>query len=155
MPSLKRQSGATLIELIVSMVIISISVTAIMMVVVNTTRNSADPMIRVQATSIADAYLEEILSQSLLDPSGGDVGGPEAGEVRATFDDVNDYAGLNDASGALDQQGNPISGLEGYNVTVSVASTPLAGNAATRILVSVSHDANPAVTLNLSTYRLN
>lgn len=150
-----RQGGATLIELIVSTVIISISVTAVMMVVANTSRTSADPMIRTQALSVAGAYFEEILSQALTDPSGTDVGGPESGEVRATYDDVNDYDGLNDNSGAIDQDGNAIAGLEAYNVAVVVNATTLNGDPASRVAVTVSHDGDADLALSLTGYRLN
>ena len=155
MTGMRGQWGATLIELVVSIVIISIAVTGVMMVVANTTRNSADPMIRSQAISIANAYLEEILSQSLLDPAGTDLYGPEAGESRAVFDDVTDYNGLNDTAGAVDQHGIAIVGLEGYNVAVAVAPATLASNPANRILVTVTYDGLPDFSLSLTSYRLN
>ena len=47
----ERQGGATLIEMVVSIVIISISLTAVMMVITQVARNSADPMVRTQATA--------------------------------------------------------------------------------------------------------
>ncbi|MCB1801831.1 MAG: pilus assembly protein MshD [Gammaproteobacteria bacterium] len=149
-----RQRGATIIELVITITIISISLTSVMMVVANTTRTSADPMIRTQALSIANAYLEEILSQSLIDPAGADLGGPEPGEVRATFDDVNDYHGLADTSGAVDQFGNTIPGLGGYNVSVSVAAVTLGTDPAQRIRVTVGHDGNAAFGLTLNAYRM-
>jgi MSHA pilin protein MshD len=155
MGSTRAQKGATLIELVVSMVIISVVVTGVMMVVSNTTRNSADPMIRSQALSIADAYLQEIVSQAMTDPAGSDVFGPEAGESRATFDDVTDYNGLADNAGAVDQNGNPIAGLEGYNVDVAISATTLNGDPANRILVTVTYDGDPDFSLSLSSYRLN
>lgn len=152
---MRRQAGATLIELVISIVIISLSLSAVMMLVANSTRSSADPMVRAQATSIANAYLEEILSQALLDPGGGDLGTAEPGETRATFDDVTDYNGLNDNAGAVDQHGTPIAGLQGYNVAVVVNSTTLSGNPARRIQVTVSYDGDPDFSLSLATYRLN
>ncbi|MCF7970835.1 MAG: prepilin-type N-terminal cleavage/methylation domain-containing protein [Methylococcaceae bacterium] len=56
-----RQSGITLIELIISMVIISISLTGIFTVMNLTVSHSADPVIYHQAISIAEACIEEIL----------------------------------------------------------------------------------------------
>ncbi|MCB1723792.1 MAG: prepilin-type N-terminal cleavage/methylation domain-containing protein [Gammaproteobacteria bacterium] len=150
-----RHRGATLIELVISISIIAVSLTGVMMVVANTTRTSADPMIRTQALSIANAYLEEILSQALSEPSGGDVGGPEAGESRATFDDVTDYDGLDDSSGAIDQYGNLIADLAAYNVAVSVTPVTLGTDPAQRITVTVTLDGNAAFGLTLNAYRLN
>ena len=56
-----QQSGITLIELIISMVIISISLTGIFTVMNLTVSHSADPVIYHQAISIAEACIEEIL----------------------------------------------------------------------------------------------
>lgn len=149
------QIGATLIELIVSIVIVSVSVTGIMMVISNTSRASADPMLRTQATAVAEAYLEEILSQALNDPDTTETGGAEAGETRATYDDVSDYHGLADTGGALDQNGNPITGLEGYNVSVSVTASSVGGEASKRIEVSVGHDAVAGLSIVITAHRVN
>jgi MSHA pilin protein MshD len=152
---LRQAYGATLVELVVSIVILSISVTGVMVVIAQSTRVSADPMIRTQGTAIAQAYLEEILAQPLVDPSGVDSGGAEAGEVRATYDDINDYDGLNDDSGAIDQGGNAIAQLAAYNVAVAVQGTTLAGSPAQRIGVTVTRDGMPDFQVQIAAYRLN
>lgn len=149
------QAGATLIELIVSIVILSVASVGIMMVITNTTASSANPMIRAQGTAILQAYMEEILSQPLTDPAGSDTGGAEAGETRANYDDVTDYNGLADNTGARDQSGNLIPGLEGYNVSVSVTDTTLNGSNAKRILVTVTYDGDVGFSLPVAAYRLN
>jgi MSHA pilin protein MshD len=151
----RSQLGATLVELVVSIVIVSVSVTGIMMVISNTTRASADPMLRTQATAIAEAYLEEILSQALNDPDTAETGGAEAGETRASFDDVSDYDGLADTGGAVDQSGNPIAGLEGYNVSVDVSASSVGGEPSKRIQVSVGHDAVPSLNIAIVAHRVN
>jgi MSHA pilin protein MshD len=111
----ERQRGVTLIELIVSIVIVTIAVGAILGTLSTTTSGSADPMLRHQAVAIAEAYLEEIMLRPLSDPNGID------GEVlRAEFDDIDDYDGLADA-GARDQFGNLLANLGEYNIAVSVA----------------------------------
>jgi MSHA pilin protein MshD len=91
---------------------------------VRNTGASADPVIWHQATAIAEAYLEEVLAKN-FDPNG-----PEAGESRATYDDVGDYGGLTD-TGARDQTNAPIGGLESYTVNVTVTPTILNGIPAT------------------------
>ena len=150
-----RQSGATLVEMVVSIVIMSISVTAVMMVVTQVGRHSADPMRRIQAAAIAEAYMDEILAQALSDPDTAESGSTETGEVRATFDDVLDYHGLSDSSGARDQTGAVISGLEGYNVSVSVTAVTLGGYPARRVKVNVGVDGDATFSLPLTGYRLN
>jgi MSHA pilin protein MshD len=149
------QQGATLIEMVISIVIISVTVTALMMVISQVARSSSDPMIRVQATSIARAYMDEILMQALNDPDVAETGGPEVGETRATYDDVSDYHGLADTAGAVDQTGSAIVGLEGYNISVSVAATTLGGYSAKRIRVDVGFDGDANFSLPLTSYRLN
>ncbi|MDF1584039.1 MAG: prepilin-type N-terminal cleavage/methylation domain-containing protein [Methyloprofundus sp.] len=57
----QHQSGVTLIELIISMVIISISLTGIFTVMNLTVSHSADPIIYHQAIAIAEACIDEIL----------------------------------------------------------------------------------------------
>lgn len=106
------QTGVTLIELVMSMVIISISLVGILSVMNLTVVHSADPVVEQQAVAIAESYLEEITLQAY---SG------TASSGRANFDDVDDYNGLSD-SGVHDQQGNAVSGLNNYNVTVAVSA---------------------------------
>ncbi len=141
-------TGFTLIEIITTIVVLSVAATAIMSMFTNTIRHSADPMIQQQAVSIAEAYMEEILLRSYSDPNGN-----ETGEARATFDDVDDYDGLNDAD-AMDQNGNVISGLEDYTVTVSVSAASLNTTVpALLVTVTVKHDVLDAIVLQ--GYRTN
>ena len=109
------QRGATLVELVVSIVVISVGLAGVLVVMERTTRTSGDPMVQYQAIAIAEAYLEEALLKEFNDPDG--VGG----ETRVTFDDVNDYNGLTD-NGAIDQNGQAIVGLEQYRVTMTVTA---------------------------------
>jgi MSHA pilin protein MshD len=150
-----RQGGATLVEMVVSIVIISISLTAVMMVITQVARNSADPMVRTQATAIAQAYMDEILTQPLNDPDGGETGAAEPGESRATFDDVSDYHGLADSAGARDQTDTPIAGLEAYNISVAVTATTLGGFPAKRIAVDVGFDGDINFSLPVTAIRMN
>ena len=151
MKSHNTQTGVTLIELVVSIVILTIAATGILMVITQSVMSSGNPMIREQATAIAQSYMEEILVQSLVDPDG------TTGEAsRALYDDVWDYHLLNDASGAIDQSGTPVAGLEGYSISVSVTDSgiTLGGSPATRIRVTVAHSSN-SVTIPITAYRLN
>jgi MSHA pilin protein MshD len=143
------QRGATLVELLVSIVIVAIAASTILGVLAMTTNASADPMIRHQAAAIAEAYLEEILLKPLTDPNGLD------GEaLRTEFDDLDDYDGLTD-TGAHDQFGNAIAGLGAYNVSIDVlpsaalAAVPFADTL--RVDVTVTHASD--VNFVLSGYR--
>ncbi len=153
-----EQRGATLIELVISMVIIGIAVVGVLKVMEVTTRHSADPMIQHQAVAIAEAYLEEILTKEFDDPE-AETGTCEEGlpsAARGVYDDVNDYgciSGANADVGARDQFGTPISGLGAYTVEVTVTATPLDTIASKRIEVRVTH--SNLVDITLTGYRTN
>ena len=147
--SAHREGGVTLIELVISIVVVAIAASAVLGVLSRTAGHSADAMIVAQAVAIAESYLEEVTLKPFDDPDGADGEGN-----RADFDDLDDYHGLVDA-GARDQFGNPIAGLDGYTVSVAVVGSAAltgvdAANAA-RVDVTVSHA--PLVNLSLSGYR--
>jgi len=144
-----RQSGVTLIELIISIVVIAIAVGGVLGVLSQAAGRSADAMVMSQAVAIAEAYLEEITLKSFDDPDGVD------GEAnRANFDDVDDYNGLVDM-GAHDQFGVATPMLSQYTVAVNVVSstalTGVPGADSERIDVTVTYA--PNVTVTLSAYK--
>ena len=121
-----HSSGFTLVELIVTIVVVAISVSGILLLMNQNARSSADPAIQRQALAIAESYMEEILLQSYLDPDNGNVcPAPEAS--RALFDNVCDYQGLNDA-GATDPSGTALPGLGSYAVQVGVDTSATLGS---------------------------
>ena len=147
---MRRERGFTYIEVIIAIVIIGIAVAGVLSVMNLTVSRSADPMLQEQAVAIAEAYLEEIRTKAFSDPDGS-----EAGEGRATYDDVDDYNGLTD-TGARDQNNQAIAGLGSYTVRVAVQGENLNGLGATnakRIDVEVTHD--PGIDITVSGYRAN
>ncbi len=147
---MRKQAGTTLIELVIAIVIVSIAVSAILMVFSMNVGHSADPMIRHQAVAIAEAYLEEISLKSFADPDGVD------GEANRTlYDDVDDYHGLVNV-GARNQFDAALAGLGDYTVSITVTPSALAGIAAVDnylINVTVTHAEN--INFTLSAYRPN
>ena len=143
-------AGFTLIELIVAMVVISVALAGVMSVINYTTLHSADPVLRHQAIAIAEAYMEEITLKNYLDP---DADGEAS---RALFDDVDDYNGLAD-SGAVDQNGHAISGLENYSVSVSVIPQNYgsSGNEVSGLKIDVTVIDPAGESLILTGYRAN
>lgn len=151
MPSGSRETGVTLVELIVAIVIIGVALAGVLMVFIRNTSASADPLIWHQATAIAEAYLEEALTRNFTDPDGTNVG-----ETRATYDDVLDYNFTD--TGARDQNGSAISGLEGYTVQVQAALEALNGipnTDAARVTVTVTPAVLPSGAVTISGYRTN
>ena len=161
-PESYKQTGISLIELVMFIVIVSVGVVGILSVMNITTKASADPMLRKQALSIAESLLEEIQLQpfTFCDPDDANAAtatstaigatgcattaevaplGPEAGETRYAlplFDNVNDYHNFNLPAppGIRDITGTNISGLAGYSATVSIIETALATIPATASL---------------------
>ncbi len=132
-----RQSGFTLVELIVFIIVVSLAVTGVVLVINRTVTQAPEALVRTRALEIAQAYLDEIATKRYDENTGqggvprcdstdpgarpcSNVLGPEAGETRAVFDDTDDYHGLDD-SPPRDASGNPFPGYAGYRVQVSVA----------------------------------
>jgi MSHA pilin protein MshD len=135
---MNRQAGVNLIELLVSIVVISIACGGVLLVFAQTVRFSADPMIQTQALAIAEATLDEILARPLCDPSapacaaetgGSEEGSPSLATNRPLLDDVQDYDGLMNTPPQA-QDGTvadfaPVDGepdLAGYQVDVDVTT---------------------------------
>ncbi len=162
--SAQRQRGVNLVELVISIVIIAIACTGVLLVFAQTVRFSADPMVQTQALAIAEAYLDEILSRPLNDPSGGETGGSEEGSPslaanRKVLDDVQDYDGLSN-SPPQDQDGvvadfAPVDGqpdLAGYQVDVDVTPN-VAVNGETMARVDVRVRFGTVVDFTLTGFR--
>ena len=58
--ALRSQSGFTLIELVIFIVVVSVAVVGLLGVISRTTSSSADPQLRKQALVLAEAMLEEV-----------------------------------------------------------------------------------------------
>jgi len=156
-----RQRGATLVELVVSIVVIAVGLAGVLLVINRNILSSADPMIQQQTIAIAESYLEEILSKSFTV-------GP--GATRPDFDDIFDYHNLLNngctittppcptlGSCVCSQTGAPIAGLQGYAVAVQVTNVALhdigsANAASIRVTVTPPFGGAP---VTLSGYRTN
>lgn len=135
----KTSTGVTLIELVIAIVVIGIGLTALLATIIQTTTSSADPMVQQQANAVAQTYMEEVLAEPFCDwndlattdcfsactasactsctgsttPGGG-------GEIRASYDDVCDFDGINEAASDIN---GAISELSDYNVTVTITDS--------------------------------
>ena len=152
--SRSRQAGVNLLELIIAIVVISIATTGVLLVYAQVVRHSADPMIQQQALAVAEAYLDEILARPVTDPDG-----TNAGETRATFDNIADYHGISDSpplnqNGSADWNGDAQPDLPGYTVTVAVAANQnVNGVLMAQVDVTVTYP--PVVSVTLPGYRAN
>jgi len=154
--SVSHTRGFTLIEMIVLLVVVAVSVTALFGVFMQTSAASAHPLLREQAVAIAQGYLEEALLKAFQDPDQAETGTCEELN-RSDYDDVPDYNCVNDTNGALDLFGATLAGLEPYNVSVTVTDVNLGSGAnlapARRVQVTVTHDAVSDLNLQLVGHR--
>lgn len=170
-----RQSGVSLVELIVFIVIVSVGVIGLVSVMNPLVRYSADPMETKQFLAIAESLLNEVLHQpyTWCDPDDAaastaqsyagcanpqNASAPTPGETRygtapgTAFDNVADYGGfskanIDDASG-----GNA---MTGYTASVAVATVGTAlgladDTAALSVSVTVSRNGH---SFSLTGYR--
>ena len=116
-PGTLSQKGISLIELVIFIVILSIALTGITLIYINTTRYGADPMVKIRSIELAQATLEEILLKAYDESSASGGGcvrfpsgssrcpagnptataqttaafGADGTETRSTFNDVDDF----------------------------------------------------------------
>ncbi len=145
-----RQSGLTLVEMIITIVVLAIALVSISQMLNGGLGRSADALIQLRTVSLAQAYLDEILGKRFdensrnrgIPPCRGSTGpvarrcsqetgtpqpevfGSDGTETRATFDDVDDYHNLSEGFGTgndlEDAEGNLRTGYDNYTVNVSV-----------------------------------
>ncbi|MEO0482421.1 MAG: prepilin-type N-terminal cleavage/methylation domain-containing protein [Planctomycetota bacterium] len=149
-----RRRGVTLVEAVLSMVIVSVLLVSALNAAgqVWQSRQTAHDTMRGQP--LADELLAEILDKAYADPDDPDRGiGLDPGESaddRGQFDDVDDYQGYA-ATPPEDGNGNPIESFDGWTRAVTVgfvADGSFGALTATdtgikRIEVSVSHNGRP------------
>jgi len=146
-----KHKGTTLIELVISIVIVGIALLGTLICMNTVSLYSSDPILLEQAVAIADSYLQEISSKSFpKTPCTPTLS-------RAAYDNICYYNGLNQVP--TDQNGNALAGLGAYTVQVTVDTNTatlngLSGsNVVARIDVSVSHKAMSSI--KLSSYVTN
>lgn len=177
-----RRDGFTLIELVIAIAVLAIGASAFLVLFNFSTRHSIDPLVREQAQAIAQSYLEEVLLNPFCDPdvttdcpaacTVSPCGNPSCTSLemsggvpdRPNFDDVCDYDSINDTSGPVDREGNPLSPslLGAYNVRVNVVDTGITWNGLSsdsgqvvRVDVIVTNDNLSDLNVTVSGYKTN
>jgi len=140
---LRSQSGLTIVEIVVTIVILGIALAAVAGMVGLGLSQSSNTLIETRAVALGYSYLDEILGrrydertpQSRVPPCYDVAGpdrctaeasfGPDGGEVRRTFDDVDDFHNLQEGAGESnpleDAEGNTRTGYENFRVAVAVS----------------------------------
>jgi MSHA pilin protein MshD len=168
----KHQSGISLIELIMFIVIVSIALAGVINVLNLNTSHSADPVVRKQAMAIAESLLEEIEQKPFTfcdpdDPNAATVTSPvctiaepDGGESRYSvpmFDNVIDYNGFT-MNPVVDISNASLPALTGYSAGVTVTPSALCAGAvcapaSESLLISVRVDGPGGFSVTMDGYR--
>jgi len=161
----RTETGFSLLELIASIVILGLMFGGFVTVFAQVMRHGNDPQFLVQAQMLGNAYLNEAISRSFLDPQTGDACPvPEA--QRPLYDNVCDFDQLsfNGCTAtssvcpqlgdcACDRTGQPLAGLAGFSISMSVQAATLAGVAGLEVNVQVDHEALEGAGVRLQAFR--
>lgn len=164
-PSASRDTGATLVELVITIVIISVAIAGVVGAFSLISGRSADPLNQTRAVALAQLYMDEILSRKYAEntPVGGSPKASGCSVVteesdRADYDDVDDY---NAISGEAPQNANgdalAASAYGGFLVTVRVScagdEVGLSSDDAKRVDLTITDPSS--LTFQFSAYRAN
>ncbi|AQS40412.1 prepilin-type N-terminal cleavage/methylation domain-containing protein [Shewanella psychrophila] len=172
-PSYKSK-GFTLIELVVGIVVLSIALVLLTSMLFPQADRAAETLHRVRSAELAHSILNEIWSKRYdqnTNSNGGvpacsadprpDLGlpaglactlaanlGPDAGENRNNFNDVDDYHGLTQASLMLNSVNTYGSEYPNYQLNVTVTYPDIVNMDTKLIRIDVTTPSNEAITYN-------
>ena len=170
---LVKQTGFSLVELIVMIVVLSVALTGVTIAINETVKQSPKPLVQTRAMELAQTYLDEILAKRFDEFSGqggiprcdstdnaaqtcSNSMGNEEGGNRQLFDDVDDFNNL-DNSPPINATGSALPIYSDYRVQVSVnyagGDIGLANRGAKRITINVTTPLGN--TIPVSAYRVN
>lgn len=139
--------GITLVELVITIVIISIALVASVSSFSVITGRTANAMVQTRSLELAQLYLDEILARRFdeaSDPTGiptysGACRITDDGENRGQYDDVDDFHGLSESPPALIDLPAEVD-YSGFRVDVAVVCDNSVGTngAAKRITVTIT-----------------
>lgn len=138
---MNRPYGFTLVELVITILVISISFVAIYSSIYGIMSASVDPMVARQGIAISESIMDEVKQKQFS--SGSCPAAPGSGN-RSDYSYICHYNGLT-LNGISDQEGNAISGLENYTTTVTTSNLNFSEAASTdfvKIVVSTSFNGN-------------
>jgi MSHA pilin protein MshD len=132
-----QQDGLTLIEMVLTILILSIALVTVSSFLSSGVSRSADTTLELRSVALAQSYLSEILGKRFdensaprgIPPCSGSCTvegslGPDVGESREDFDDVDDYHGLDQGVDQVDPlqdaEGSTRTGYDNFRVQISV-----------------------------------
>ena len=157
------RQGFTIVEAAISVVIVAVMLTAVLQTVGQSSAMQFRVAERTRGHQLARRLMNEIMQQGYVDPAAPASMGPDAGESRPTYNDVDDYNSL-DESPPVNKDLSSLSVPLGstWRRTVSVVwirpgslatASPQIETGLKRITVTVYH--NGVVVTTLSAIRSN
>lgn len=149
-----RHRGFTMVEAAMAVAIVGVLLTVSTGTLMSVAKNRQLQTERRQGYELADQLMSEILQCYFQDPGSSPVFGPETGETRATYDDVDDYNGLSESPPAQ-RNGSALTDYAGWKRTVTVqyvsptspATSSTISTSLKRITVTVTSPAGKQYTL--------
>lgn len=124
---MNKQMGVTLIELVITIVVLGIALSAMISSLSTGIAQSANPLWESRSLELTQAYLDEILAMKFdgTQSAGGGVitGGcaiSDDGQLRREFDDIDDYNGLLDAPPVLIESSLDMTTYGEFSVAITV-----------------------------------
>jgi len=131
----KFECGFTLVEMIITIVIISVGLAGVLTAFTTVIKSSADPMIRKQLISLAEGMAEEITQKPYAIGSG-----TITGCNRSNADDIRDYKTAYATAQNICFPDGSSAGLSGYTLKVEMDDPATwLGTTAIRIKVTASN----------------
>ncbi|MCS6097227.1 type IV pilus modification PilV family protein [Shewanella baltica] len=159
----KPQQGFTLIELVIGMLVIGIAIVMLTSMLFPQADRAASTLHRVRSAELAHSVMNEIWGKRYDQNTNANGGtpacdsplgnncstslGPEVGESRNSFNDVDDYNGLNETATMLNSTQTYADAYPNYQLSVTVAY----GTAPNTKLVTINVTTpdNEVITYNL------
>jgi len=147
------RTGFTMIEAAVSVAIVGVLLAASAGALVSIARIQRTQLERRGAYALGEQLMGEIIQQYFSDQSNPPVFGPQPGETRPVFDDVDDYNGYS-ASPPVQESGAAMPGYAGWTESVVVAyvdpnnpANTLSSSGLKRITVTITSPSGKQYTL--------
>jgi Tfp pilus assembly protein PilV len=150
-PPPHQSTAFSLVEVCISLVVISVMLTAALRTVAAARIGQAHDIDRARGAFLAETLMTEIVAQPYADPAAGGVAlGPDSAEGltgnRSLFNDVDDYAGWSDSPPQY-KDGSAMTGYSGWSRQVAVVwvtaadftQTAIVDSGVKRITVTVKH----------------